>query len=109
MAYHKVTVTVTDVDEDGSISFSAQQPQVGVALTATLKDEDATTDQISAAKWKWYHCPAVGITCPVIPGETTNTYTPGAAIVGSDLMAVVTYKDASGSKEVKALTAHPCA
>ena len=37
-AYHKVTVTVTDVDEDGSISFSAQQPQVGVAFTATLKD-----------------------------------------------------------------------
>ena len=29
MAYHKVTVTVTDVDEDGSISLSAQQPQVG--------------------------------------------------------------------------------
>ena len=31
MAYKKVTVTVTDVDEDGSISLSAQQPQVGVA------------------------------------------------------------------------------
>ena len=27
MTYEKVTVTVTDVDEDGSISLSAQQPQ----------------------------------------------------------------------------------
>ena len=34
MAYHKVTVSVTDVDEDGSISLSAQQPQVEEALTA---------------------------------------------------------------------------
>ena len=107
-AYHKVTVTVTDVDEDGSISFSAQQPQVGVALTATLKDEDAddTDDAVDGKqigeKWKWYYCPAAGTTCAVIPGETDNTYTPGAVIVGRDLMAVATYKDASGSKEVEA-------
>ena len=32
MAYQKVTVTVTDVDEDGSISLSAQQPQVTALL-----------------------------------------------------------------------------
>ena len=111
-AYHKVTVTVTDVDEDGSISFSAQQPQVGVALTATLKDEDADdTDNAAEGKqigekWKWYYCSAVGTTCAVIPGETDKTYTPGAVIVGRELMAVATYKDASGSKEVEALAAH---
>ena len=75
-------------------------------MTATLKDQDSTDAQIDAAKWKWYHCPAVGTTCAVIPGETTNAYTPGAVIVGRDLMAVATYKDASGSKEVKALAAH---
>ena len=106
MAYHKVTVQVTDMYEDGSISFSAQQPQVMVALTATLKDQDSTATQITEAKWKWYHCPAVGTTCPVIPGETTPTYTPGAVIVGRDLLAVATYKDASGSKEVEARAAN---
>ena len=106
MTYHKVTVHVTDMDEDGSISFSAQQPQVGVTLTATLKDPDSTEVQIDAAKWKWYHCPAVGTTCAVIPGETTKAYTLGAVIVGRELMAVATYKDASGSKEVEALAAH---
>ena len=41
-AYKKVTVEVTDVDEDGSISLSAQQPQEDVPLTATLKDQDYT-------------------------------------------------------------------
>ena len=39
--YHKLTVMVTDEDEDGSISLSALQPQVGVGLTATLMDDDA--------------------------------------------------------------------
>ena len=39
--YHKLTVMVTDEDEDGSISLSALQPQVGVNLTATLMDDDA--------------------------------------------------------------------
>ena len=39
--YHKLTVMVTDEDEDGSISLSALQPQVGVDLTATLMDDDA--------------------------------------------------------------------
>ena len=52
-------VTVTDEDEDGSISLSAQQPQVGVALTGTLTDQDdrvlkpiinATGPNI---KWTW--------------------------------------------------------
>ena len=33
MGYKKVTVMVTDVDEPGMVTLSAQQPQVGVALT----------------------------------------------------------------------------
>ena len=45
MSYHKVTVEVTDVDEDGSVSLSTLQPQAGIALnvngTAALKDQDA--------------------------------------------------------------------
>ena len=106
MAYHKVTVNVTDMDEEGSISFSAQQPQTGVALMATLKDQDATPDQITAAKWKWYHCPVTGTGCVLIPGQTMDMYSPDTTIVGMNLKAVATYKDASGSKEVKALAAH---
>ena len=33
-AYKKVTVEVTDVDEDGSVSLSTLQPQVGIPLNA---------------------------------------------------------------------------
>ena len=43
-AYEKVTVMVTDVDEPGVVSLSAQQAQVNVELTATLTDDDATTE-----------------------------------------------------------------
>ena len=67
-AYHKVIVMVTDVDEDGSISLSAQQPQVGVALMATLTDQDSrrnadnsaiATNPIASASWKWEQSPAM--------------------------------------------------
>ena len=57
-AYHKVTVTVTDVDEDGSITLSNQQPQMGVKLTATLADQDSRSTAIrpiANETWKWDH------------------------------------------------------
>ena len=58
MGYKKVTVMVTDDDEPGMVTLSAQKPQVNMALTATLTDDDATPDQITAAKWKWEHSSA---------------------------------------------------
>ena len=50
----KVTVTVTDVVEQGSISVSRRYPQVSVEVVATLTDDDASDEQISAATWQWY-------------------------------------------------------
>ena len=35
-----VTITVTDVEEPGVITFSAEEPEVGVPLIATLEDGD---------------------------------------------------------------------
>ena len=35
-----LTVTVTDVDEDGEITLTRRQPEVGEAITASLSDED---------------------------------------------------------------------
>ena len=71
MDHHKVTVTVTDVDEDGSISLSAQQPQDGVALTATLTDQDARSDAdnpIIDAEWTWEQAPAMNGPWSLISG-----------------------------------------
>ena len=110
--YKKVTVTVTDVDEDGSISLSAQQPQVkeedpDAAFTATLTDQDASTDQIDAAKWKWEQSSAMDGPWIVIVGDTDRAYNPVAGVVDKYLRATVTYTDGHGDdKTAMAVSAH---
>ena len=106
--YKKVTVTVTDVDEDGSISLSAQQPQVGVVLTAMLADQDASTAQISAAKWKWEQSSAMDGPWIVIVGTTDAAYnTVAGGVVDKYLRATATYTDEHGDeKTAMAVSAH---
>ena len=62
-----VAVTVTDVDEDGEVVISWLQPEVGIAITASLTDADGPspvgvvsspddvpdTIAIAAATWTW--------------------------------------------------------
>ena len=45
-----VTVTVTNVEEDGTVTLSLLQPRIGTALTATLTDIDGP---VSDVKWQW--------------------------------------------------------
>ena len=119
VAYHKVTVNVTDEDEDGSISLSAQQPQVGAELMATLTDQDSrrdadntiATNPITNASWKWEQSPAMDGPWTLIPGAgadaiaatgiTSDTkarvpYTPPKETAGMYLRATVTYTDKHG-------------
>ena len=121
MTYHKVTVEVTDVDEDGSVSLSTLQPQAGIALNihgtaddaeddaaATLKDQDASTDQIDAAKWKWEQSSAMDGPWTLISGETTPAYTPAADVDGMYVRLTATYNDKHGDdKTAMATSAHP--
>ena len=122
MAYHKVTVMVTDVDEDGSISLSTLQPQVGVPLTATLTDQDArsvATNPITNAVWKWEQAPAMDGPWTLIPGagddatpasdsaKAMDNYVPVKEIAGMYLRATVTYTDKHGDdKTAMAVSAH---
>ena len=99
--YYKLTVMVTDMDEDGMVSLSAQQPQVEVALNAMLTDDDATDDQITAAKWRWYHAAPDEERGLQITGENAAMYMPAEEIVGRDVWAVATYKDRHGDKTAK--------
>ena len=48
----EVMVQVTNKDEDGSISLDRVQPEVGVAIAATLEDPDGVTTP--AATYQWY-------------------------------------------------------
>ena len=110
-AEQHVTVTVTDVDESGTLTFSSDQPQAGTALTATLTDPDA---RISISSWRWHKSPnstdpdswldATG------RGARTATYTPGEGDAPPDgdeglyLRVSVTYTDAFGSKALDPVT-----
>ena len=54
MGYKKVTVNVTDVEEAETVTLSAQQGQVGVALTATYNDADNEKPAATNLTWKWF-------------------------------------------------------
>ena len=91
-AEQDVTVKVTNVEEDGTVTLFPLQPQVDVPVTATLADPDSVT--VSSISWQWYQgtiqttslptveC-AVGATDDCfIKGATSATYTPVADDAG---------------------------
>ena len=45
-----VTVKVTDVPEDGTVTLSARQPQIGKSVTAELEEMDGGATGI---QWRW--------------------------------------------------------
>ena len=95
-----VTIEVTNVDEDGTVTLSTLQPQVGVAITATLADPDTITAQ-GTISWQWSRgrSPIVGANDGV--GTTSSSYTPAAGDVGSVLRATATYRDAEDTDNDK--------
>ena len=102
-----VTVKVTNVGEDGTITLSTLQPRVGFPVTATLSDPDnVDADSVS---WQWYRgvipnppsglpetecADAAATTCP-IKDATSDTYTPMAGDIDKTLSAVASYTDGS--------------
>ncbi len=99
MVTQAVTVTVTNVEEDGSIMLSTLQPQVESPITAALSDPD-NPDQdaipLEDLTWEWLRGE------DVIAGATGATYTPMVTDVGSVLTAKATYKDAQDAENDKA-------
>ena len=81
-----VTITVDNVDEDGAVTLSSLQPQVGTQLTATLTDPDGEPSNVT---WQW----ASGDTNV----SSVATYTPAAADVNNFLQATAIYTDPQGS------------
>ena len=111
----KVTVTVTNAEDDGVVSLTAREPQVGRQVVASLVDKDGS---VSGASWKWYRNATDAATdetlanvtddCTdttaddtlcLIPKATGPSYTPVAADAAADdtdaamLAARVTYND----------------
>ena len=96
-AMEDVTVEVTNVEEAGAIMLSTLQPQVGVAITATLSDDDNIgTGNLASISWQWYrgNTPIAGATLG--EGTVMSTYTPAAGDIGSVLSAKAMYDDDEG-------------
>ena len=114
MGYHKVTVKVTDVKEDGEVSWTVDhdanntadtpkliQFQVGAILTAIVEDgdlggtakivADSHADVAANPTWRWYRSPSKTSTGTVIEGETSPIHTVTTDDVGMYLRAVTYY------------------
>ena len=79
-----VRVTVTNVAELGTITFSTLQPKAGIALTAELDDPDG---EITGLMWQWENGGAA------IEDATSATYTPVTDDIGDTLTVTATYRD----------------
>ena len=88
-----VTVTVTNVEEDGTVTLSLLQPRIGTALTATLTDIDGA---VSDVKWQWAKSTSQSSFVD-IDEATASSYTPVMDDDMNYLQATARYTDPEGS------------
>ena len=85
-----ITVTVRNLEETGTISFS----RGGTAITAVLNDPDGSVTGVS---WQWARSSNRNTGWTNISGATSASYTPSSADQGMYLRATASYDDAQGS------------
>ena len=89
-----VVVTVTNVDEDGTVSLSSVQPQVGTELGAVLSDPDGS---VTAVGWVWERSlSSAGGWSPIV-AATEDAYTPVDGDEDYFLRVTASYSDGQGS------------
>ncbi len=93
-AMEVVMIKVTNVEEPGTVMLSTLQPQVGVAITATLTDPDnIEADDLSSVSWQWYRGNSEIVGATDGAGALMSSYTPTTGDVGSVLRATAMYDD----------------
>ena len=90
-ARETLTIEVTNVEEPGTVMLSTLQPQVGVAITATLTDPDIATE--TTVTWQWYRGNSEIVGATDGAGMLMSSYTPTTGDVGSVLRATAMYDD----------------
>jgi serralysin len=90
-ATEELTIEVTNVEEPGTVTLSTLQPQVGVAITATLTDPDNAT--ATTVTWQWYRGNSEIVGATDGAGALMSSYTPTTGDVGSVLRATAMYDD----------------
>ena len=100
-----VSVTVTDVEEEGVVTLSAEEPESGTKLTATLEDGDGS---VSGESWQWARSENGRTDWINIAGKTSSSYTPTVDDEDFYLRARVEYTDNRGSgKSAEGVTTGP--
>ena len=98
----EVAITVTDVDEAGTVSFTAR-PLLSRQITARVVDPDVPVEDVT---WQWAataDAPSVeSRTFVEISGATSAGYTPVAGDVGKWLRATAVYTDSFGASKTAA-------
>ena len=93
-ATEELTIEVTNVEEPGTVMLSTLQPQVGVAITATLTDPDGHRDaKLPTVTWQWYRGNSEIVGATDGAGMIMSSYTPTTGDVGSVLRATAMYDD----------------
>ena len=96
-----VTVTVTNVDEDGTVTITGTLFG-GEELTAAVTDIDGAVSNLT---WQWARGDSATGSFSDISGATSADYTSVAADVGKYLQATASYTDPEGSgKTANAVT-----
>ena len=70
-----VTISVTNVEEAGTVTFSSDPPRAGTALTASLSDPDGS---VTGLTWQWTSSATATGTFTEIASATSASYTPAA-------------------------------
>ena len=89
-----VTITVINVDEDGTVTLSPSQPEVGTEVNAFLTDPDLFE---SITSWSWHRSSDKSNWGSPIAGATGSAYTPVDADEGNYLRATASYEDGHGA------------
>ncbi len=88
-----VTITVTNVEEDGKVSLTWTRPQPGAEVEASLTDPDGN---VSGVTWRWEKSSDES-SWTAISTATQATYTPVEGDVNRYLRAVASYTDPLGA------------
>ena len=100
-----LSVYITDVEEDGVVTLSQEDPEVGVALRASLTDGDGS---VSVTSWQWARSENGRTGWTNISGAMSSSYTPEDDDGDFYLRARVSYTDRRpGSKSADAVTGSP--
>ena len=92
-----LTITVTNVDEEGRVLISSLQPQVGTELTATVFDRDGVA---GVGSWQWARSDSMTGTFEDIPASG-DTYRPTIDDLDKYLRVTARYRDNVSGADIR--------